>query len=395
MQAILILNSGSSSIKFAVFALQQETMQKEYIGIVTNIIHKPHLKIKAFSGEVIINQNLAKTTPIIDPYTHATEEITHWLEQKQINIIAAGHRVAHGGVHYKRATVINDEVISYLEELKPLAPLHQPYNLNGIKILQKKFPEIFQVACFDTAFHTTCNPLSQLFAIPKWLTEKGVRRYGFHGLSYDYVVSQFDKYLPKDKVNGKFIIAHLGQGATMCAIHNRKSVATSIGFSALDGLPMGTRCGSLDAGVVLYLLDQEKMTYPEIEKTLYKESGLFGVSGGISSDMKELLESSNKDAKTAVDLFVYRICCWIGSLTAELQGLDGLIFTAGIGENAPYIREKVCEQIAWLGAKIDKEANNSGKHKIHDPDSKLLLYTIPTDEEETIAKETFALMSSC
>ena len=395
MQAILILNSGSSSIKFAVFALERETVRKEYTGIVVNIIQKPHLKIKASSGEVIINKNLSETTPSNDPYTRATEEILHWVQLQQINVIAAGHRVAHGGVHYNRATVINDEVIINLEELKPLAPLHQPYNLNGIKILQKKFPKIFQVACLDTAFHTTCNPLSQLFAIPKWLTEKGVRRYGFHGLSYDYVVSQFDKYLPKDKVNGKFIIAHLGQGATMCAVHNRKSVATSIGFSALDGLPMGTRCGCLDAGVMLYLLDQEKMTYTEIEKTLYKESGLLGVSGGIGSDMKELLESNNKDAKTAVDLFIYRICCWIGTLTAELQGLDGLIFTAGIGENAPYIREKVCEQIAWLGAKIDKDANNSGQHEIYHQDSKLLLYTIPTDEEVTIAKETFALMTSC
>lgn len=392
-QAILTLNSGSSSIKFAIFKIQQKQAQKEYVGIVTNIISKPHLKIKSIHGETILDKEIQESDDEKDPYKQSTNEILDWLQNKNINIIAAGHRVAHGGTQYNSAIIVDQKALDFLETLAPLAPLHQIYNLNGIKILSEKFPNLLQIACFDTAFHTTCNPLSQLFALPKWLTKKGVRRYGFHGLSYSYIVSQLPKYLPQEQVDGNFIIAHLGQGATMCAIHNRKSVATSIGFSALDGLPMGTRCGSLDAGVVLYLLDQEKMNYAEIERTLYKESGLLGVSGGISSDMKELLESNDPDAKTAIDLFVYRISIWIGTLAAELQGLDGIIFTGGIGENAAFIREQVCERIGWIGAKIDRDSNNNGQHKLHQKDSRLLLYMIPTDEETTIAEETVQILS--
>jgi len=282
--------------------------------------------------------------------------------------------------------LINEEIISYLESLNPLAPLHQPYSLEGIRILRKKFPTIPQLACFDTSFHTTCNPISQLFAIPQKLTEQGIKRYGFHGLSYDYIVSQFECCLPKKKVMGKFIIAHLGSGVSMCAVANQKSVATSLSFSALDGLPMGTRCGNIDPGVLLHLMDHYKMDYKQLEKLLYKESGLLGVSGGISSDMRVLLESDKDEAKLAVELFIYKAAAWIGTLTAELQGLDGLIFTAGIGENAPYIREKICERTAWLGAKIDQDKNNAGKTEIHASDSKLLIYVIPTDEEATIAK---------
>jgi acetate kinase len=228
-----------------------------------------------------------------------------------------------------------------------------------------------------------------LFAIPKKYTEEGVRRYGFHGLSYSYIVSQFDHYLPKEIVNGKVIIAHLGQGASMCAVSNKKSVATTLGFSAVDGLPMGTRCGNIDPGVLLYFMKVHGMDYAKLEKLIYRESGLLGVSG-ISADMRTLLASESKDARLAVDLFVYKIGMWLGTLAAELQGLDAIIFTGGIGENAAPVREKIVEKAAWFGAKIDKAKNANNEHVIHAPDSKIFLYIIPTNEELTIAKDTLS-----
>lgn len=388
MSSILVINAGSATIKFAVFTLTDHEVKKTYRGLVDKITTQPTIVIK-LQEKTILAEDLV-IPAAADPYDHAFHTILAWLKHNGIEIIAAGHRVAHGK-KFTHSMSINDEVISYLESLNPLAPLHQPYSLEGIRILRKKFPHIPQLACFDTSFHTTCNPISQLFALPQKLIQQGIRRYGFHGLSYEYIVSQFDQYLPKKKLAGKFIIAHLGSGVSMCAVAERKSVATSLSFSALDGLPMGTRCGNLDPGVLLHLMDHYKMNYAQLEKLLYKESGLLGVSG-ISSDMRVLLESDNEDAKLAVDLFVYKASAWIGTLTAELQGLDGLIFTAGIGENAPYIREKICERSAWLGAKIDKDKNNAGEIAIHDAASKLLIYVIPTDEEATIAKNVLAYL---
>jgi len=394
MQAILTLNSGSSSIKFAVFCLQGEEVYKKYSGVVTDITQNPHIKIKSRDNIVILNQRIEAAGLGADIYTEVTNQILAWVTEQDIEIIAAGHRVAHGGVLYRKATLLNEKVVNDLAKLIPLAPLHQPYNLNGVTILAGKFPFLLQVACFDTAFHTTCNPLSQMFALPEELREEGVRRYGFHGLSYDYVVSQLDQYLPPDKADGKIIIAHLGQGATMCAVAQRKSVATSIGFSALDGLPMGTRCGSLDAGVVLYLLAEKQMSYKEIEKLLFKKSGLFGVSGGISSDMKVLLSSDGPYAKLAVDLFTYRVSTWLGTLAAELQGLDVIIFTAGIGENAPYIRAEIGKRAAWLGVKIDPELNATNSPIISTQDSKIVVCVIPTDEEQIIARQTLQQLAA-
>lgn len=387
MSSILVINAGSATIKFAVFEITEHEVKKTYRGLVDKVTTKPTIAIK-LQEQTILAEDLVIPASA-DPYDHAFHTILAWLKQNGIEIIAAGHRVAHGK-KFPHSMLINREVISYLESLNPLAPLHQPYSLEGIRILRKKFPTIPQLACFDTSFHTTCNPISQLFAIPQKLTEQGVRRYGFHGLSYEYIVSRFEQYLPKNKTMGKFIIAHLGSGVSMCAVANQKSVATSLSFSALDGLPMGTRCGNIDPGVLLHLMDHYKMDYKQLEKMLYKESGLFGVSGGISSDMRVLLESDKDEAKLAVELFIYKAAAWIGTLTAELQGLDGLIFTAGIGENAPYIREKICERTAWLGAKIDQDKNNSGKVEIHAAASKLLIYVIPTDEEATIAKNVFS-----
>jgi acetate kinase len=394
MAAILTLNSGSGTIKFSVFAINaaDNKITRIYFGLVDNIIHKPHVKIKTDDGIVVLDNNLAVLPAFhtaSNPYEFAINELLDWLQQNNINIVAAGHRIAHGGTKCRKSVIINDEVISYLETLEPLAPLHQHYNLEGSKILKKSFPNMLQVACFDTSFHVTCDKLSQLFAIPKKYTEEGVRRYGFHGLSYSYIVSQFDHYLPKEIVNGKVIIAHLGQGASMCAVSNKKSVATTLGFSAVDGLPMGTRCGNIDPGVLLYFMKVHGMDYAKLEKLIYRESGLLGVSG-ISADMRTLLASESKDARLAVDLFVYKIGMWLGTLAAELQGLDAIIFTGGIGENAAPVREKIVEKAAWFGAKIDKAKNANNEHVIHAPDSKIFLYIIPTNEELTIAKDTLS-----
>lgn len=391
-KSILVINSGSATIKFSVFSYEKQKISKIFTGLIDNIKTLPHLKIRncATYPAIVVCENelqLGKN-PLHDPYELAIYEILNWLSQNNIEIVAAGHRVAHGGTKFKQATPFTEEVMQYLETLAPLAPLHQPYNVKGYKILREKFPAILQMACFDTSFHTTCNKISQSFAIPKYLTEQGIRRYGFHGLSYEYIVSQFDEHLPPTKSNGKIIIAHLGQGASMCAIDQRQSVATTLGFSALDGLPMGTRTGNIDPGVLLYLMKNYRYTHQQLEHLLYQESGLLGVSGGISSDMRILLSSDHPDAKRAVELFIYKTAGWIGMLAAELQGLDGLIFTAGIGENAVYVREKICERSGWLGIEIDKEKNIQNNSIISTAASKVSVHIIPTDEELTIAKNT-------
>jgi acetate kinase len=401
-RSILIINAGSSTIKFSIFDIQQnnkgedETLCKTYTGLVDKVTTTPFLRVKKCGQQQAPKSGQLQNTTIVEqsltlsprPYDHAMQEIIVWLQRHNINVVAAGHRVAHGGARYAQAMPVNDEVLAYLETLSPLAPLHQPYNLNGSRILQQQFPQILQVVAFDTSFHTTCNSLSQHFALPQRLIAKGVRRYGFHGLSYDYIVSQFDKYLPQNKVNGKIIIAHLGQGASMCAVANQKSVATTLSFSALDGLPMGTRCGNIDPGVLLHLMTEYNMNAKQIETLLYKESGLLGLSGGISSDMRELLASSDPHAKLAVDVFVYKTSAWIGMLAAELQGLDGLVFTAGIGENAAYVREQICARAAWLGVKIDAAKNAQHAATISTADSAISAHVIPTDEELTIARDT-------
>ncbi|CAL7963446.1 Acetate kinase [Gammaproteobacteria bacterium] len=392
MQAILTLNSGSSSIKFAVFTCEDKKPAKAYSGFVDHITTtEPYLKIKDSAAIVVCEKEL-QVPEHVDAYEIAINTILEELQKIGIKIVAAGHRVVHGAMKYRSATIVDDEVLNFLERLSSLAPLHQPYNLRGIEILRTKHPDLLQVACFDTAFHTTCNELTQLFAIPKWLTEEGVRRYGFHGLSYEYVVSQFNKYLPQEKADGKIIIMHLGQGASMCGVVNHKSFAVSVGFSALDGLPMGTRSGSFDPGAILYLMQAYQMDHKRLERLFYKESGLLGISG-ISSDMRVLLNSDSPDARLAIDLFAYRVGSWVGMLAAEMQGLDGLVFTAGIGENAPAIREKICERAAWLGAKIDQRKNLKNSVCINCSDSKLSIHVIPTDEELMIAAHTFRVCS--
>lgn len=387
MQAILTINAGSSTIKFAVFSVIGEELCKEYVGIIDQILKKPIIQITNCSTQEKHKHDLELSEA--DPYGSAISAILNWLKRQNIEPIAAGSRMIHCGTHYKDSTVVTDEVLNYVETLNPLAPLHQPYNIKGCRILHETYPDLFQIICFDTTFHNSCHKITQLFALPQKYAKEGIHRYGFHGLSYEYVVSQFDKYLG-DRANGKIIIMHLGNGCTMCAVRNKRSIATSIGFSSLDGLMMGTRCGSIDAGALLYLMKNKNMDYKELTQLLYRESGLLGVSG-ISADMRDLLASDSPDAKLAIDLYVHKIAHWIGALSMELQGLDGLVFTAGIGENAAYIREKVCEKAAWFGVKIDHEKNQRRTTEISAQDSKVGVYVIPTDEEITIAKHTFAL----
>jgi acetate kinase len=384
-KAILTLNSGSSSIKFSIFSIENGTLTRECKGLIDNILKKPSLHIKCSEQLKTFDWETSETK---DPYEYAVHKIVDSVQQ-DFELVAAGHRVVHGGIQYNTPILIDDENLAYLNTLSPLAALHQPYNLKGIRILRDELPKLPQIACFDTSFHTTCHKLSQMFAIPKKLTEQGIKRYGFHGLSYEYIVSKLGQYLPSDKVNGKIIIAHLGSGVSMCGIHHKQSVSISIGFSVLDGLPMGTRCGSIDPGVLLHLMSNYHMDYDALFHLLYKESGLLGVSGGMSSDMRELLQSDSEDAKRAVDLFVYRVSTWIGTLAAELQGLDAIIFTAGIGENSPEIRERVCRRAAWLGVEIDQPKNLKNSVEIHHQNSKILVYAIPTDEELMIAAHTY------
>jgi acetate kinase len=297
-----------------------------------------------------------------------------------------GHRVVHGGVEFSHPTLVSAQVLAKLEKLIPLAPLHQPHNLVPIRIVAERLPELPQVACFDTAFHATQPEVANAFALPAAITERGVKRYGFHGLSYEYIASVLPDLKPKVAA-GRVVVAHLGNGASMCAMRAGKSMATTMGFTAADGLPMGTRCGSIDPGVILYLMDELNMGAREIEKLIYQQSGLLGVSG-VSSDMRTLLESPEPRARFAVDLFVYRIGRELGSLTAAIGGLDALIFTGGIGEHAALVRERVCQDADWLGVKFDATANNAGKPCISSKSSSVSVWTIPTNEELMIARHT-------
>jgi acetate kinase len=302
-----------------------------------------------------------------------------------------GHRVLHGGIDYKWPVIVDERVASAIEKLIPLAPLHQPHNLAPIRRLLDRVPELPQVACFDTSFHTTNPNVAQRFALPEELYEAGVRRYGFHGLSYEYIASVLGEF-DATAASGKVVVLHLGSGASMCAMESGRSVATTMGFTAIDGLPMGTRTGTLDPGVVLYLMDQHNMDARAIEKLLYNQSGLLGVSG-LSSDMRQLLDSSDTRAKLAIDLYCYRIRREVGSLAAALGGLDAIVFTGGIGENSAAIRERVCRDAAWLGVELDASANTAGGPRISTSGARVSAWTIPTNEELMIARHTRRLLN--
>ncbi|NGX34050.1 MAG: Acetate kinase [Candidatus Anoxychlamydiales bacterium] len=392
MDSLIVLNTGSSSIKFSIFSISQNEMKREYLGSVSNLLTKPHIKITKADSSIEIDEDLDLQGDTKNYVRLVLHFILDWTRKKNLNIIAAGHRIVHGG-DFKKSLVFDEKVVEYLKTLIPFSPLHEPYNLNGYIFFKEEFENLFQVATFDSAFHSTCDFISQSYALPKSLTDMGIRRYGFHGLSYEYIASQLPKYLGENAAKKKIIVAHLGSGSTMCAIENLKSFATSIGLTSMGGLPMATRPGDVDPYLGVYLMDQLGWSAKEVQNLFYKESGLLGVSN-ISSDMAKLIKSEDPRAKLAIDIFVHRISLFTGSLAAELQGLDGFVFTGGIGENASEIREMVSKKIAWLGVDLDLDKNNKCKkkaEKISKDNSKVFVFVIPTDEEIMIAKHTFEL----
>jgi acetate kinase len=390
--AILTLNAGSSSIKFALFALAEPMpAQPQIVGQIDGIGAKPHIKAKDGAGRRLDDVDL----PLSGDGQHhaALEFLVDWLHRHEdgFRIVGVGHRVVHGAERYSRPVLLDGAAIAELKTFIPLAPLHQPHNLDGIEALRSALPEVPQVACFDTAFHRTQPAIAQLFALPRRITAQGVRRYGFHGLSYEYIADVLPQHLGASRADGRVIVAHLGNGASMCAMKERRSMATTMGFTAVEGLMMGTRTGSLDPGVLLYLMDNEGMDAKALTKLLYKESGLLGVSG-ISQDMRELLASDKPEAQEAVDLFCYRIVREIGSLAAALGGLDALVFTGGIGEHAAHVRERVCVALDWLGVSLDAAANAGDATRISGKDSEVDVLVLPTNEEWMIARHTAQLV---
>jgi len=384
---ILVLNAGSSSIKFQLFAIMRsDGLQRLLKGQIEGIGVKPHLSAKGEKGESLIDETWAGD--VVPDVPAALEKVVAFLRTRLGGKlpVAVGHRVVHGGVHFSQPTPVTDDVLAELEPLVPLAPLHQPNNLAPIRTICERLPDLLQVACFDTAFHRGHPDLADRFAIPEPLYREGVRRYGFHGLSYEYIAGRLPDVAP-DIAKGKVVVAHLGSGASMCAMAGGRSIESTMGFTALDGLPMGTRPGQIDAGVVLYLMQNKGMSAQQIERFLYHECGLKGLSG-ISNDVRVLLASEDPRAKLALDFFVYRIAVLAGSLAAAMGGLDGLVFTAGVGENAPVIREAVMNRLSWLGIACDPNGNAKNGPRISTEASAVSCYVIPTDEELMIAQHT-------
>jgi acetate kinase len=390
--AIAVLNAGSSSFKFSLFAQEAGGMTLVSRGQAEGLYTSPRFVAKDSGGAVIAEKAWGDGVKL--GHDGALEHLVMFLRDKlkQHRLVGVGHRVVHGGLEYTKPVRVDAAVIAALEKYIPLAPLHQPHNLAPIRALLERLPQLPQVACFDTAFHRTQPRVAQAFALPKSITDRGVIRYGFHGLSYEYIASVVAKYDARAAI-GKIIVLHLGNGSSMCAIDGGLSVASTMGFTAADGLPMGTRCGNLDPGVVLYLLDELKMDARAIEKLIYQQSGLLGVSG-ISSDMRALQESSDPNAKAAIDLYIYRIGRELGSLVAALGGLDAIVFTAGIGENSQSLRERVCREAAWLGVELDGEANARNAARISADTSRVSAWVIPTNEELMIARHTSKLLAT-
>ncbi|RKP49597.1 acetate/propionate family kinase [Pararobbsia silviterrae] len=386
MNAILVINSGSSSIKFSAFSVVSRSLEPIAHGLIEELYSRPHFEVKRHSGERIDD----KRWPDGERLGHdkAIAFLLDWLRAHGggATLLAVGHRIVHGGDAYREPVRVNAEVVERLAALIPLAPLHQPHNLAAIKAIAEAHPDLPQIACFDTAFHATQSPLTTHYALPPDITRRGVRRYGFHGLSYEYIARVLPDYDSR-AASGKTVALHLGNGASMTAMADGKSVASSMGFTAVEGIPMGTRSGSLDPGVILWMIDEAKMDTRAIADLLYKRSGLLGVSG-ISSDMRTLLASDAPSAAEAVDLFCYRIARELGSLAAALGGLDAIVFTAGIGENAAPVRARVCERSAWLGVKLDPDANAKHGPRISAADSAIDVWVIPTNEERMIAQHT-------
>jgi acetate kinase len=384
--AILTVNAGSSSIKFSLFVESDEKLSLHLSGQVEGLYTAPYFLARDADGAIMGEERWAEGTRL--GHDGGIEHLAAFLrsQAQKYRLAAIGHRVVHGGVHFAQPVKVDAEIVARLEKLVPLAPLHQAHNLAPIRAMLERRPDLLQVACFDTAFHRTQPAVAEAFALPPEITERGVRRYGFHGLSYEYIASVMPRY-DGQAAAGRVVVAHLGSGASMCAIKGGRSVACTLGFTPLDGLPMGTRCGALDPGVVLYLMDELKMDARGIEKLLYQRSGLLGVSG-IASDMRSLIQSNDPRAAAAIDLFVYRSGRELGSLAAALQGLDALVFTAGIGEHSALVRERICHGAAWLGVELDERANEAGGPRLSTSGSRVSVWVIPTNEELMIALHT-------
>ncbi|MBI3937842.1 MAG: acetate/propionate family kinase [Betaproteobacteria bacterium] len=389
---VLVVNAGSSSIKFALYPVEGNWKTGViFRGQIEGIGHVPRFHAWRHDGTAL-------ATPVPSgngrfAHAEALALLLDWLQDSMqgCRLVGAGHRVVHGGEDYATPVLIDEKVIRTLESLIPLARLHEPYELAAILAIMKLDPGIPQVACFDTAFHRTQPPMAQLFALPREFNAAGVKRYGFHGLSYEYIAAVLPEYLGTN-ADGRVVVAHLGAGASMCAMRARTSVATTMGFTALEGLMMGTRSGALDPGVLLYLIQEKGMSPQEVNDLLYNRSGLLGVSG-LSADMRVLLAADHPHAREAVALFVYRACRELGSLAAALGGLDALVFTGGIGEHAAEIRARVCEQSAWLGIDLDASANARGAACITRKRARASAWVIPTNEEIVIARQTCQVLA--
>lgn len=385
-QAIAVLNAGSSSIKFSLFAQDGDDLALVVRGQAEGIHTSPRFTAKSPKGQTLSSHAWGEGIQL--GHDGALEHIVAFMRDQLTgqSLAGVGHRVVHGGMKHAKPLRLDAAMLADLEQFNSLAPLHQPHNLTPIRLMLELRPDLPQVACFDTAFHRVQPELAQMFALPKALHDEGVRRYGFHGLSYEYIASRLPQ-LDAKAAQGRTVVLHLGNGASMCALSAGRSVASTMGFTAVDGLPMGTRCGALDPGVILYLMDQRGMDTRAVEKLIYSESGLLGISG-VSSDMRTLLASDEPRARLAVDLYVYRIGRELGSLAAALGGLDAIVFTGGIGENSAEIRERICRDAAWLGVVLDESANQSGGGRISAADSATAAWVVPTNEELMIARHT-------
>jgi acetate kinase len=386
-EAILTLNAGSSSIKFSLFDVGSRTTPiLVFKAEIDGIGSAPHFVARDLNGNVIAEQRWPN--PQLD-FQSLLEAVIGWSENHlgTDTLIAVGHRVVHGGPDHVGPELATPALLTALDGLTPLAPLHEPHNVAPIRAIAAARPKLAQVACFDTAFHHTMPAVATRFALPREYEAMGVRRYGFHGLSYEYISARLREIAPQE-AKGRIIAAHLGNGASLCAMQAGCSIDTTMGFTALDGLVMGTRCGNLDPGVILYMEEEHGLTAKQVEALLYQKSGLLGVSGGVASDMRMLLASADPHAKEAIELFVFRIAREIGALTSCLGGLDGIVFTAGIGEHAPEIRAMVCARLGWLGITLDQKANCENGGIISTPQSRVTVRVIPTDEEAMIARHT-------
>ena len=391
-EAIAVLNAGSSSLKFSLFDASDGTLALVVRGQAEALTTSPRFVAKDASGVVLDEKAWGEGATI--GHAGALDHLVAFLRRRLAGkrLLGIGHRVVHGGPAFASPVRVDRAALDALDQYVPLAPLHQPHNLAPIRLLAERLPDVPQVACFDTAFHRRQPAVAQAFALPKAITDRGVLRYGFHGLSYEYIAGALPAIDAK-AADGRTVVLHLGNGSSMCAIDRGRSVASTMGFTAVDGLPMGTRCGSLDPGVVLWLMDELRMDARAIEKLLYQQSGLLGVSG-ISSDMRTLEASDEPGAMAAIDLYAYRIGRELGSLAAALGGLDAIVFTAGIGENSRALRERVCRDAAWLGIELDADANRRHATRLSTAASRTAAYVIPTNEELMIASHTQNVLAS-